>query len=95
MILSGSKAQSFPDVFGLKIWKVDQQITYGAARSNSFYDHSNCDSHPTDARLTAHHRRIHGDSPKFLHRLIIANLPNGTLLLMASSLDPVRLRADS
>ncbi len=65
--------QGLADVLFFKIRKVGQEVANATPSGYRLDDHADGNAHAADTRLTAHDRRINGNSSKFEHVIIIAH----------------------
>jgi hypothetical protein len=61
------------DVLGFKVWVIVKDIAWGAAGSDQIDNGADSDTHAADARFSAHHGGIEGDSIK-AHGFSVARL---------------------
>lgn len=64
---AGGEGKGFANIGLFDVGEIGKQLFDCASRSKGLDDHSNSDTHPTDAGLPAHNFGIDGDSLKLLH----------------------------
>jgi hypothetical protein len=60
--ISGGIFQCLSDILVLKLGEFGAQLGTIGVRGQGFQDTANCQSHPADAGLAIHHRRIKADA---------------------------------